>query len=146
MSSSDAAPALPQPPELTANQKRLVRETLFYIESHADQLAETFYARLFKLDPKLRPLFKGDITEQGRKLIGMIRTTIRSLDRMDEVKPNLQLLGTSHRLIGVMDRDFDTFGEALLWALEQGLKNKFTADVKEAWQAVYAVLAAIVKG
>ncbi|MEM9096388.1 MAG: hemin receptor, partial [Pseudomonadota bacterium] len=31
-------------------------------------------------------------------------------------------------------------GEALLWALEQGLQDEFTPDVKEAWASAYGVL------
>ena len=34
----------------------------------ADTVAHVFYGRLFALEPSLRPMFKGDMTEQGRKL------------------------------------------------------------------------------
>ena len=144
MSSTEAA--APQPTRaLSGNQKRLVQETFALIEPDADRFAVFFYAQLFALDPELRRLFKNDIREQGRKLTGMIRATMRSLDSLEAVLPNLKLLASSHRLIGVTERDFDTFGEALLWALEQNLKNKFTPEVRDAWSAVYEVLAAIVK-
>jgi len=145
MSSTEAA-TTPSARAVSAEQKRLVQETLALIEPSADHFVQSFYSRLFAVDAKLKPLFKGDIKEQGRKLMGMIRLTVLSLDRLEALMPNLKLLGNAHRLIGVNKRDFDTFEEALIWALEESLKKKFTPEVKDAWSAVYEVLAAIIKG
>ena len=44
-------------------------------------------------------------------------------------------------MYGVADRHYDTVGEALLWTLEMGLGRAFTPEVKEAWTAVYGLLA-----
>ena len=34
--------------------------------------AELFYGKLFEIDPELKPLFKGDMVEQGKKLFTML--------------------------------------------------------------------------
>jgi nitric oxide dioxygenase len=36
-------------------------------------------------------------------------------------------------------------GEALIWALEQGLGDDFTPETREAWQAAYAAIAETMK-
>jgi hemoglobin-like flavoprotein len=37
----------------------------------------------------------------------------------------------------VENRHYTTFGEALLWTLEHGLGDGFTADARRAWTAAY---------
>ena len=103
--------------------------------------AEMFYAKLFALDPTVKPLFKGDMQEQGRKLMTMITTAVSALDRLETIMPAVQDLGRRHAGYGVKSQHYDTVGAALLWTLAQGLGESFTADVKEAWSATYDLLA-----
>jgi hemoglobin-like flavoprotein len=53
----------------------------------AESVAKLFYGKLFELDPSLKPLFRGDLTEQGWKLMHMIGTAVNGLDRLDEIVP-----------------------------------------------------------
>lgn len=137
--------AAQSPAPVTPEQKRLVRESFALVEPIADQAAALFYGRLFEIDPALKPLFKGDIKEQGRKLMATIKIAVGSLDRLDTLVPTLKLLGAKHRGSGVEDGQYDTVASALLWTLGQGLKDKFTAEVRDAWVAVYGQLAAVMK-
>ena len=105
-----------------------------------DTAAEMFYSRLFALDPSVKPLFKGDMREQGRKLMTMITTAVTSLDKLDKIVTAVQDLGRQHAGYGVKPSHYATVGGALLWTLEQGLGEAFTADVKQAWTEVYGVL------
>jgi hemoglobin-like flavoprotein len=50
-----------------------------------------------------------------------------------------------HRRYGVRDADFDTVGEALLWALKQGLGTAFTPEVREAWATAYALVSDVMR-
>jgi hemoglobin-like flavoprotein len=45
----------------------------------------------------------------------------------------------------VRPEHFDTGFAALLWTLAQGLGSTFTSEVRDAWVAVYEVLAATMK-
>jgi hemoglobin-like flavoprotein len=96
---------------------------------------------LFELDPTLRPLFKGDMEEQGRKLMEMIELAVRGLDRQEALLPALAALGRRHAGYGVNESDYETVGAALLWTLEQGLGPSFTPDIREAWAALYRFVA-----
>ena len=99
-----------------------------------------FYGRLFELNPSLRPLFKSDLRDQGKKLMQMIGFCVGKLDALDELVPIVKSLGARHVGYGVVESDYATVGAALLWTLEQGLGPAFTPEVKGAWAEVYGVL------
>ncbi len=127
---------------MTDEQIRLVQDSFQRVVPIADTAAQLFYARLFDLDPSLELLFKGDIREQGRKLMQMIGLAVKSLDRLEQILPAVQSLGARHVAYGVRERDYETVGQALLWTLRQGLGDAFTPEVETAWGEVYATLAA----
>jgi hemoglobin-like flavoprotein len=126
-------------------QVRLVQSTWEKIVPIADKAADLFYNRLFEIDPQLKPLFKSDIKQQGKKLMQMISTVVNSLHRLEQVTPAIQELGRRHVRYGVKNEHYTTVGGAFLWTLEQGLGPAFTAEVKEAWIAAYGILANVMK-
>ena len=126
---------------MTNEQIKLVQDSFRQVTPNAETAAQLFYARLFELDPDLELLFKGNLTEQGRKLMHMLGLAVNSLDRMEQLLPVVRSLGTRHVTYGVRDRDYDTVGQALLWTLRKGLGEAFTPDVEAAWSNVYATLA-----
>jgi hemoglobin-like flavoprotein len=102
--------------------------------------AALFYRRLFQLDPTLRALFTSDMEQQGVKLIQMISAAVRALDRLDVLLPVVRELGSRHLAYGVRDEHYGSVGSALLWTLEQALREQFTPEVKSAWIKTYGVL------
>jgi hemoglobin-like flavoprotein len=130
---------------MTPEQKTLVRESFAKVAPIAPAAAAMFYDRLFVLDPSLRALFKGDMTEQGRKLMTMIGTAVANLNRLEDIVPAVRDLGRRHAGYGVSDANYDTVATALLWTLEQGLGDDFTPAAKDAWVACYGVLSGEMK-
>ena len=130
---------------ITPTQKRLVQDSFGLVVPIAPTAAALFYQRLFEIDPTVRPMFKGDIGEQGKKLMQALALAVKSLDRPEALMPVLQDLGRRHANYGVTDAHYDTVGAALIWTLEKGLGERFTADVREAWVAVYQVVATTMK-
>ncbi len=130
---------------MTPKQKALVQVSFTKVAPIADLAAELFYAKLFKLDPEIGPLFRGDMKEQGRKLMRMLAAAVNGLDRLEDLVPAVQALGRRHVAYGVRSEHYDTVGAALLWTLGQGLGTEFTPEVREAWAAVYGVLAGTMK-
>jgi len=110
-----------------------------------EKAAEIFYGRLFATDPSLKKLFKGDMKEQGRKLMSTLALVVTGLANPKSILPAVEALGAKHVAYGVEDRHYETVGAALLWTLEQGLGDKFTPDVKAAWTAAYTLLASVMK-
>lgn len=126
-------------------QIALVQASFAEVVPIAETAAALFYDRLFELDPSLRPLFRGDMKEQGKKLMDMIATVVVNLKRLDRIVPGVQALGARHAGYGVRDEHYDTVGAALLWTLEQGLGEAFTDDVRDAWATAYTLLATTMK-
>jgi hemoglobin-like flavoprotein len=119
----------------------LVQESWAKVEPISMTAADLFYAKLFELDPGLEPLFKGDMMEQKGKLMQMIGTAVKMLNRLDELVPVVVKLGERHVEYGVVAKDYDTVGAALLDTLSKGLGDEFTPEVEQAWTEVYGVLA-----
>ena len=97
--------------------------------------------RLFTLDPALRPMFKGDMRQQGQMLMGMIGSAVQGLSDLERLAPVVRQLGARHVRYGVRTEHYTVVGSALLWTLEQGLGARFTPAVREAWASAYGLLA-----
>ena len=67
-----------------------------------------FYDRLFEIDPKLRKLFKEDVSDQSEKLMQMIATAVNALDKLETIVPTVQALGARHVDYGVVDQHYTT--------------------------------------
>lgn len=130
---------------MTPQQIELVKKTWVMVVPIADQAAEMFYGRLFELEPSYRAMFKHDMAEQGKKLMKTINIAVEALDDVEPLVPTLKKMGADHAGYGVVDRDYNVVGAALLWTLEQGLGDAFTDEVRNAWAAVYEVLANTMK-
>lgn len=126
---------------MTNKQKELVQSSFALVAPIAETAAQLFYNRLFEIDPSLRRLFKGNVEEQGRKLMQMLALAVKGLDHPESLLPGLRALGARHEQYGVQARDYATVGAALLWTLECGLGAAFTSEVEEAWLAVYTMIA-----
>lgn len=130
---------------MTPDQITLVKTTWAQVLPIQDTAARLFYGRLFELAPETKPLFRGDMTEQGRKLMAIINTAVSSLDCLGDVLPAVQDMGRRHAGYGVQEAHYDKVGEALLWTLAQGLGEHFTPAAQESWAAAYGVLAGAMK-
>jgi len=130
---------------MTPKQIDLVQRSWSEVLSLGEIAIHMFYERLFFLDPSLRPMFRGDMREQRRKVMAMISFTVAGLNRIDEIIPGVKSLGRRHAGYGVRDEHYGTVGAALLWTLEQGLGEAFTPAVRDAWTTAYGVLANTMK-
>lgn len=130
---------------MEARQITLVQESFEKVRPIAPAAADLFYGRLFELDPNLKPLFRGDMKEQGRMLMSVIATAVRSLSSPAPLVPILKDMGKRHVAYGVRDEHYATVGSALLWTLEQGLGRDFTPELREAWTATYALLSGVMQ-
>jgi hemoglobin-like flavoprotein len=130
---------------MNPKQVALVQRSWNDVLPIAETAAQMFYERLFDLDPSLRPLFQSDMTKQRHKLVDMLSVVVSGLTRLEQLLPTLRALGRRHAGYGVRNEHYATVGMALLWTLEQGLGDSFTAEVREAWVAAYGLLATTMK-
>lgn len=130
---------------MTSHQIELVRTSFAKLEPIVEEAAVLFYARLFELDPSLRPLFQTDIREQGHKLMDIIGFAVDGLDETEKLTPTLRELGARHVQYGVTAANYDIVGDALLWTLQKALKDEYTDEMNEAWAALYNFLSESMK-
>jgi hemoglobin-like flavoprotein len=130
---------------MTPHQIDLVQRTFAQVKPIAPAAAELFYARLFTLDPSLRPMFRSDMSKQGQMLMSMIGAAVNGLSNLEKLAPVVRQLGARHAGYGVQAEHYDTVGDALLWTLEQGLGDAFTPEVSDAWAAAYGLLAEVMQ-
>ncbi len=126
---------------ITDTQIALVQSSFRDVMPIADAAGLLFYERVFTLAPGTRALFDDDIAPQARKTMAAVKTAVDGLADLDVVGPFLARLGGRHVRYGVRLEHFDVVGEALLWTLEQGLGERFTPAVRDAWIAAWNVIA-----
>ena len=130
---------------MTPEQKALVQSSFTELIPISDMAARFFYNRLFELDPKLRVLFKSDMQEQRDKLMQTIGLAVRGLDQLEALIAPLRALGSRHAGYGVRNKDYETVGRALIGTLEALLGPKFTPETRDAWIAVYNLVASVMQ-
>ena len=129
---------------MTPDQQQLVRSSWSAVEPIADEAATMFYSRVFELDPSLRRLFGySDMARQRAILMQTLAVVVRSIDRLDEMTPELEALGRRHVGYGVEVEDYATVGSAVLWALESSLGDAFIEEIALAWAAAYRRLSSV---
>jgi hemoglobin-like flavoprotein len=126
---------------MTPQQIELVQTSFKKVVPIAATAADLFYARLFEIAPEVRSLFPEDLSEQKKKLMGMLGTAVGSLHKLEAILPAVVDLGKRHKGYGVTVAHYAPVGAALLWTLEQGLGADFTPEVKAAWTETYTTLA-----
>ena len=131
---------------MSPENKEILKATWAMVAPISDAAAGLFYDRLFTLDPALQPMFaNSDMKEQRRKLMQALAAVIGGIDNLGALVPTLENLGRNHARYGVADQHYDTVGAALLWTLEQGLKEAWTPAAKSAWTAAYTTVATVMR-
>lgn len=126
---------------MTPMDRIRVQDTFEAVKPIAEEAARLFYGRLFEIAPEVKPLFSGNMEEQGAKLMKTLTIAVAGLNDLDALVPVLEKLGQNHVPYGVKREHYPKVGEALLWTLEQGLGDAFTPEVKSSWTEVYGILA-----
>ena len=125
---------------LNARQIDLVQDSFAAVVPITDSTAAEFYRRLFELAPDTKPLFRGDMTQQGRKLFLTLATVVDALDRLDTIVPVARELAIRHVTYGAKERHYAAVGSALIETLRAGLGPAFDRDTEAAWLTAYTIL------
>ena len=64
---------------MTPDQVKAIQDSFKLVAPISEQAAALFYGRLFEIAPEVKPLFRGDMTEQGRKLMATLGVVVNSL-------------------------------------------------------------------
>jgi nitric oxide dioxygenase len=128
---------------MTPKDIELVQSSFAKIAPIDDETGARFYERVFEIAPEVRPLFRGDMDEQGRMFMSMLTLAANGLDAFDSLKPALRELAIRHADYGVKAEHYAPFGAALIWVVERSLGEGFTEEVRSAWISVYGALSEV---
>jgi hemoglobin-like flavoprotein len=136
----------------STDEKRLLRDSWKLVLPVIDTAADLFYRRLFELQPGYRGMFPDDMSGQKRKLMGMLGFAVKASDWPDDswaqdVAHDNDLvlvvlaLGRRHAMLYKVPKEaYATVGEALIWSLDMGLGQAFTAETRAVWKKLYSVM------
>lgn len=128
---------------MTPDQISAVQDSFKKVAPIADQAAGIFYARLFEIAPEVKPLFKGDMTNQGAKLMATLGAVVNGLRDLDAIVPVAQQLAVKHVSYGVTAAHYAPVGKALIHTLKKGLGDEFTPELEDAWTSAYTLLSKV---
>ena len=131
---------------MTPAQIELIQQSFSRLAPTSDKAAALFYDRLFETLPEVKPLFRGDMTEQGRKLMATLAVVVNGLNKLDAILPAASALAKRHVGYGVKAAHYAPVGAALLWTLEKGLGPSWTPEVAAAWTLAYTTLSGFMIG
>src|SRR5499426_2590279 len=125
---------------MTPDQVKLVQQSFAKVAPIADHAAVIFYDRLFEVAPAVKAMFPADMTEQRKKLMGMLAAVVNGLTNLESILPAASALAKRHVGYGAKPEHYPVVGGALLWTLEKGLGEAWTPAVAAAWTAAFGTL------
>ena len=111
------------------DQVKAIQESFKKVAPISEQAAALFYGRLFDIAPAVKPLFHGDMNEQGRKLMATLAVVVNGFSNLEGVLPAASALAKRHVEYGVKPPDYAPVGAALFWTLEHGLGEQWTPEL-----------------
>jgi hemoglobin-like flavoprotein len=131
---------------MTSDQIELIQQSFTKVAPISVKAAALFYGRLFEIAPEVKPLFRADMAEQGRKLMATLTVVVNGLANLETILPAASVLAKRHVGYGVKASHYAPVGAALLWTLEQGLGPAWTPELAAAWTAAYTTLSGFMIG
>ena len=125
---------------MNPSQVKLVQESFARVAPISEQAAVIFYDRLFEVAPAVKAMFPADMTEQRKKLMGMLATVVSGLTNLESILPAASALAKRHGGYGAKPEHYPVVGGALLWTLEKGLGDAWTPELASAWTTAYDTL------
>lgn len=113
----------------------LIRESAEILADLNVAATNAFYARLFQMQPDLRPMFPEDMFHQSDKLWETIVWVVESLEDFDAMSARLARLGARHSRIGVTREHYPVVVDALLQTLAEQVGEAWTKSHERAWRA-----------
>ncbi|NER38187.1 MAG: flavohemoprotein [Oscillatoria sp. SIO1A7] len=121
-----------------------LEESFELVKPKADEFATSFYETLFADNPGADKLFeKTDMAKQKKMLVASLVLVVENLRKPDALTDTLKKLGARHVNYGTLEEHYPLVGGALLKTFESYLGDKWTPEVKKAWEEAYGTIADI---
>ncbi|GAB4123706.1 MAG: hypothetical protein Fur0027_01330 [Raineya sp.] len=132
---------------MTEEQKSLVKQSFPKVLASTLSSTQVLYEKLFELVPESKDLFKNtSLDRQSQMLIAAIGRIVKSIDKWETVKPDLEAIASRHINYGLSPEHFAFFGQALIHMLQTSLKESWSKELEDAWKAVYQNVSEVMIG
>jgi len=154
-------------PDCTTNQMTTVQMSWVLVKDMGtDVVGEIFYKKFFKAEPESKALFPLSVRARYRdwasgidededdldnspalrklwaKVIDAVGSAVAGLQDVGKLVPMLQKLGMRHLNYGMKEKYFRIAEKILIEVLKEGLAEKFTPEIEQAWVMVYSFMSA----
>ena len=111
-----------------------LRATYERVRAEDMRLATIFYDKLFAAAPQLRPMFKGDIGLQSKKLIHALDAVVLNFEKPTENAAMLAALGQRHAQYGARPEHYDLVINLLIETMETLLGPDVNPTALDEWR------------
>ncbi|MEM9734993.1 MAG: globin domain-containing protein [Pseudomonadota bacterium] len=126
---------------LSDDQIELLHESLFYLQEHKALAASVFYENLFVIDPSLRPMFEGDLSELSDKALFAFGAVVAQIQDLEVCREMTRDLARRHVGYGVRPEHYPKVGEAVLATVAMVMADGMTDEIGAAWREAYDAIA-----
>ena len=125
-------------------QIELIRRSFDELKENPARRSLEFYEAFFARAPDVKGMFREDLEGQGMRFMSTLAMIVGHLDKPEAMSGRLEELGQAHRAMGVKPDQFAPMGEALIDTLAGALGDRFTPEMRGAWQAGFAEISRFV--
>lgn len=122
----------------------LLESSFKLVAPKGDELANRFYARLFREHPELRPMFSDDMAKQKKHLVAALAMVVQNLRKPEQLTQALNDLGLRHIGYGVQRDQYPIVGQTLLATLAEITGDAWNDELQNAWADAYDAIQAII--
>lgn len=129
---------------LTLAQEEIVQATAPAVAEHLNEITQRFYPLMFERYPQVTPLFNQAHQKNGgqpRALAGMILAYVQLRKSPEKARETLEIVVNKHVALDIQPDQYPIVGECLMAAIGEVLGEAVTAEVADAWSAIYQELA-----
>lgn len=131
---------------LTNEEKAAVKEVWVQMLVNKQSWGTAFYERLFEVYPHMKALFKGEISQQGQKLVNVLTLIVSKMDKIDHIREEVKSLAHRHVKYQVKPDYYLPFINLLLHVLEEKMGEKWTPLTDQAMRKVmFIVMEAVIQ-
>lgn len=125
---------------ITEQQTQAVKNTWGKIAARSNALGDTLYPKLFAKRPELEELFSHAKATASQKLFMFVMLIVTKLDKLDNLREELQNLAKRHIRYQVKPEYFQVFGECFIESIAEILGKDASQEVLDAWTNLYATI------
>lgn len=131
---------------LTPAQEQVIAATAPVVAEHLDTITQRFYPLMFERYPEVKSLFNQTHQQNGgqpRALAGSILAYVQVRQNPETARQIMETVVNKHVSLDIQPHQYPIVGECLMEAIGEVLGDAVTAEVADAWGALYQELASL---